>query len=144
MVRIRRATTAALIACVIATQGVYVFASDEEHAPSLRTPSHLTYDGKPLTTFRPLVSAAPLESHALDQWGGYYGRGRGRNRGAATAIFLGAVGTIAGAAVLVYADRPECSANVNLDGCGYGTKVIGGAVLSAGLVGLMVGALTWR
>jgi hypothetical protein len=30
------------------------------------------------------------------------------------------------------------------NGCNYGTKVVGGAVLSAGIVGLLVGALTWR
>ena len=51
---------------------------------------------------------------------------------------------IAGTAVLVYANRPECRVNDRGNGCGYGTKVAGSAVLSAGLVGLLVGALTWR
>ena len=57
---------------------------------------------------------------------------------------IGAAAAIAGTAVLVYANRPECSTNQMASGCGYGTKVVGTAVLSAGLVGLVVGALTWR
>jgi hypothetical protein len=87
----------------------------------------------------------PVESSSFAQWGGYRGRGRGGRNGAAqAAVVLGAVASIAGAAVLVYANRPECSANQMATGCGYGTKVVGGAVLSAGIVGLLVGALTWR
>jgi hypothetical protein len=77
------------------------------------------------------------------QRGGYYGRGR-RHHGAVAAIALGAVASIAGGAILVYANRPDCSANPTPGGCGYGTKVVGGAVLSAGIVGLVVGALTWK
>jgi hypothetical protein len=57
---------------------------------------------------------------------------------------LGAIATIAGAAVLVYANRPACSANPNAGGCGYGMKVVGGAVLSVGIVSLVIGAVTWR
>lgn len=75
------------------------------------------------------------------------GRGRGRwrgNGGARTAVILGSVAAIAGAAVLVYADRPECRANREASGCGYGTKVLGGAVLAGGAVGITVGALSWR
>jgi hypothetical protein len=85
-----------------------------------------------------------VESGALAQWGGYRGGRRGRNGAAQAAIVLGAVASIAGAAVLVYANRPECSTTQFANGCGYGTKVVGGAVLSAGMVGLLVGALTWR
>jgi hypothetical protein len=59
-------------------------------------------------------------------------------------MFVGAAAAIAGTAVLVYANRPECSTFPTASGCGYGTKVVGGAVLSAGVVGLLVGALTWR
>jgi hypothetical protein len=76
------------------------------------------------------------------------GRGRGfrgrRNDGAIAAVFIGAAAAIAGTAVLVYANRPECSATPAAGGCGYGTKVFGGAVVSAGVAGLVVGALTWR
>jgi hypothetical protein len=90
------------------------------------------------------LTFAPLESSSFAQRG-YRGRGRGgRNAAAQTAIFLGAVASITGAAVLVYANRPECRTTQLANGCGYGTRVVGGAVLSAGLVGLLVGALTWR
>ena len=61
-----------------------------------------------------------------------------------TAILLGSAGIIAGAAVLVYANRPECSLSPYGNGCGYGTKVTGTAVLSAGLVGVLVGVASWR
>jgi hypothetical protein len=70
--------------------------------------------------------------------------GRDRNQGARTAIVLGTIATIAGAALLVYANRPECSENGAASGCSYGTKVVGGAVASAGLVGIVAGTLTWR
>jgi hypothetical protein len=46
--------------------------------------------------------------------------------------------------MLVYANRPECSVNARASGCAYGNKVAGAAVLSAGIVALVVGALTWR
>jgi hypothetical protein len=59
------------------------------------------------------------------------------------AIMIGTVATITGAAILVYANRPECDTRQYAGGCGYGTKVIGGAVLSGGMVSLVVGALTW-
>lgn len=64
--------------------------------------------------------------------------------GSIAAIMVGAVATIAGTAVLVYANRPECTTSPFAGGCGYGTKVIGGSVLAGGVVGLFVGALTWR
>jgi hypothetical protein len=64
--------------------------------------------------------------------------------GSIAALMIGAVVAITGAAVLVYANRPECDINRFAGGCGYGTKVVGGAVLSGGMVGVVVGALTWR
>lgn len=85
----------------------------------------------------------PEEGSAFAQRGGRGGF-RGRRHGAAAAMFLGAAAAIAGTAVLVYANRPECSTSPTATGCGYGTKVVGGAVLSAGIVGLVIGALTWR
>jgi hypothetical protein len=64
--------------------------------------------------------------------------------GSIAAVMIGAVAAITGAAILVYANRPECDGHQFAGGCGYGTKVVGGAVLSGGIVGLFVGALTWR
>jgi hypothetical protein len=90
------------------------------------------------------LAFAPDESSVFAQRG-YRGRGsRGRNNGAVAAMVVGAAAAIAGTAVLVYANRPECSTIPTASGCGYGTKVVGGAVLSAGIVGALVGALTWR
>jgi hypothetical protein len=75
----------------------------------------------------------------------YQGRPYSMGRsGSLTAIMIGAAAAITGAAILVYANRPECDNHQFADGCGYGTKVVGGAVLSGGIVGLFVGALTWR
>jgi hypothetical protein len=75
----------------------------------------------------------------------YQGRPYRINRdGSVAALMIGAAAAIAGTAVLVYANRPECTTNQFAGGCGYGTKVIGGAVLSGGVVGLFIGALTWR
>lgn len=87
----------------------------------------------------------PVGEASLAQRGGYRGRrSRGGNGGAAAAIVVGAVAAIAGSAVLVYANRPECAGSRNASGCGYGTKVIGGSVLAGGLVGVVVGAANWR
>jgi hypothetical protein len=124
--------------------------------PSTVEATRLVLSGEPLVTSPPLGIAssrvwgrtplfAPFESDSLAQPGGYRGRGRGSRNGAAQAeIVLGAIASIAGGAILVYANRPECSANSAASGCGYGTKVAGTAVLSAGLVALLVGAITWR
>ena len=95
--------------------------------------------------WRNTLTFAPVESSSFAQRGAYRGRGRGGRSGAVTAIVLGAAASIAGGAILVYANRPECrTTNHTASGCGYGTKVVGGAVLSAGIVGIFVGALTWR
>jgi hypothetical protein len=65
------------------------------------------------------------------------------HNGAIAAIMVGAAAAITGTAVLVYANRPECSFSPYAGGCGYGTKVVGSAVLSGGIVSLFVGALIW-
>lgn len=127
----------------------------EAPAEPLLEPTRLTFNGEPLVASLSLGMAsprvwertplfAPFESDSLGQPGGYRGRGRGRNGAAQAEIVLGAAASIAGGAILVYANRPECSANSAAGGCGYGTKVTGTALLSAGLVTLLVGALTWR
>lgn len=66
-----------------------------------------------------------------------------RHDGSIAAIMIGAAAAITGTAVLVYANRPECTFAPYAGGCGYGTKVVGGAVLAGGVVGLFVGAVTW-
>jgi hypothetical protein len=86
----------------------------------------------------------PVESSSFAQRRGYGGRGRGGRNGALAAIVIGAAASIAGTAILVYGNRPECSTNQMASGCGFGTKVVGGAVLSAGLVGVVVGTILWR
>jgi len=74
----------------------------------------------------------------------YQGRPyRLRRDGSIAALMIGSVVAITGAAILVYANRPECDMHQFAGGCGYGTKVVGGAVLSGGIVSLVVGALTW-
>jgi hypothetical protein len=93
-----------------------------------------------------VASAASADALSLAQRGRYRGR-RSRwddNGPARTAIILGGVASIAGAAILVYANRPECRTNQLASGCGYGSKVVGGAVLSGGLVSITLGAVTWR
>jgi hypothetical protein len=129
---------------------------DSEGVPgsSSAAKAPLTYNGQPITSWtssatattdsdRELLAVAASDARDTVQYG--YGSRRGhRNQAALTAIMLGAVGAIAGTAVLVYANRPECNVNPNLGGCGYGTKVVGASVLSGGVVGLMVGAVMWR
>jgi len=98
----------------------------------------------PPQMWRVSLDAIPMEATSLAQRGGYRRRSGGRNGGAAAAIILGAAAAIAGTAVLVYANRPDCVGNRITNGCGYGTKVIGGSVLAGGLVSVVVGAATWR
>jgi hypothetical protein len=90
------------------------------------------------------LNFAPTQSSAFARQI-YQGRPyRMRRDGSIAAMMIGTVVTITGAAILVYANRPECDTNRLAGGCGYGTRVVGGAVLSGGLVSLLVGALTWR
>ena len=74
----------------------------------------------------------------------YRGRPYRRNGGSIAALMIGTAAAITGAAILVYANRPECDRNASAGGCGYGTKVAGTSVLVGGVVGIFVGALTWR
>jgi hypothetical protein len=79
------------------------------------------------------------------QWGhhGHYGHGHG-NGGAQAAIIIGSAVAIAGTAILVYANRPDCDRRPEPDGCGYGTQVVGGSMLAGGVVSLVVGAAMWH
>jgi hypothetical protein len=155
----RLSTTGVLIVCLVGTQWSGPLFASEQEPPSRDVPSAqsapehtgLTLNGEALSA---IGSGGPASTHALPgalaftpvesnsfaqrRWG------RGRGDAARAEIIFGAVASIAGAAVLVYANRPDCNTNQMASGCGYGTKVIGGAVLSAGLVTLVIGALTWR
>jgi len=129
-------------------------AADLPAAPlSLMERSRVTFDADGLATNPSLGSVAldahrtlnflPTQSSALAGQV-YAGRPYRMNHdGSIAALMIGAVVAITGTAVLVYANRPECDINRFAGGCGYGTKVVGGAVLAGGMVGVVVGALTW-
>ena len=111
----------------------------------------LTYQGQPIANLPRIelagvtAGASGAARPAASAFGQYvYGGRRHRNDAAMTAILIGAAAAIAGTAVLVYANRPDCSVNAEFGGCGYGTKVVGGSLLAGGLVGVIVGAATWR
>ena len=88
------------------------------------------------------MGAAPLGVSFAQR--GWYRGGRRRNGAAQAEMILGAVAAITGAAVLTYANRPECSVSALADGCSYGTKVVGTAVTAGGIVTFLTGAFTWR
>jgi len=166
----RLSTTAAVLVCFVVVQsaGATLYASEGESSPgaAVSTPSPVIAPFEtPVEhlrmTLRNQILAAPAPIGSAPVWlnagplapggtgtlasrrGLFWGRGD-RNEGARTALVLGTIATITGAALLVYANRPECSENGAASGCSYGTKVVGGAVASAGLVGIVAGALTWR
>jgi hypothetical protein len=109
-----------------------------------RLPAEVQAEGARAQAWRSSFNVVPAESSSFAQYRGYRGRGRRDRHDSAAAIILGATASIAGTAVLLYANRPECSTSQMASGCSYGTKVVGGAVLSAGIVSLVFGALTWR
>ena len=63
-----------------------------------------------------VTPSRPADAELLAQrWGRRRG---GRHNASRTAIILGSVAAVAGAAVLVYANRPECGAtNHSASGC---------------------------
>ena len=115
------------------------------HQAGVFTPV-LSVTGSRFTLKEPIASLVPVTSTATNVvadrgWGRDHWN---RNEGARTAIIVGSIAAIAGGALLVYANRPECGVNHLAGGCSYGTKVAGGAVLAGGVLGITVGALTWR
>jgi hypothetical protein len=170
----RLSTAGALILCFVGTEfsGVLLASGEQPTTAALSSQSVLdvaaetarTAVGRPRLAFSKealignlLIDAAgrgmtsgtltfpSLESSFLAQRGWRRDRGvRHRNGAAQAEMILGAVASITGGAVLAYANRPECKARPTADGCGYGTKVVGGAVLTGGMASLLVGALTWR
>lgn len=154
MASINRVSRIVLVACLACAPGFGVPVAAQSPAPAAAGgQSAATVTGFPSLPsrftlkepFSSIISVAPSVAAPSAQRGwGRRGRGRDRNDGARTAIILGSVAAVAGAAVLVYANRPECRADRSASGCGYGTKVVGGAVLAGGAVSLAAGALTWR
>ena len=106
--------------------------------------SHLAIGQETLRAMSvPLSASQPYASPVLAQRGWY--RGGRRHSGAAQAeMILGAAAAITGAALLTYANRPECSTNALAEGCSYGTKVVGTAVTAGGFVTFLTGAFSWR
>ena len=158
----RLSMTAALIVCLVSTQWTgTLFASDDTNkttatsAPATTTEHfHFTLDpgffdtnssAEPIAPDARIFDFVPAQTSATARqvYQGRPYRMRGRHDGAVAAMMIGAVATIAGAAVLVYANRPDCDRDRFASGCGYGTKVIGSSVLAGGVVGLTIGAITW-
>jgi hypothetical protein len=150
MVRTHRVSKIAVTACLVCAPclnmpvAAQTPSSSAIHVDQAAPQSRFTLK-EPLTT-RVTSDPAPPNLFADAEWGQRdwgYGHHH-RNSGARAAIILGSVAAVAGAAVLVYANRPECGANHAAGGCGYGTKVAGGAVLAGGVLGITIGAVTWR
>jgi hypothetical protein len=169
MIRARRVSmTAVVIVCLLSSHwsetlfaaeaginnGSVDAASASSPADSEKAPARIGFDA--LSARNLLGTATPQPKlnfedapARLDLFAGQIYQGpprpyRHRRDGSIAAIMVGAAAAITGGAVLAYANRPECSTNALAGGCGYGTKVVGTAVLSGGIVGLFVGALTWR
>lgn len=106
--------------------------------------SHLAIGEETLRAMAvPLNASQSYASPWLAQRGWYRG-GRRHNGAAQAEMILGAVAAITGAAILTYANRPQCSVDALADGCSYGTKVVGTAVTAGGVVAFLTGAFTWR
>ena len=127
----------------------------EASAPEAQSrPALFTFDAALVTTNPPLGPVAPdkraiftlmFPEFTASAGQIYPGRPyRMRRDGSIAAIMIGAAAAIAGTALLVYANRPECSTDQSAGACGYGTRVVGTSVLAGGIVGVFVGALTWR
>jgi len=155
MVRIlRRSIVAVLTVCLIAVQlSTTAFASDERATSVESAPAGVAADLAQNVEHIPSTSLvlgdATLESvRSLDFSPQIYqGRPvpmRSNRNASIAAMMVGAIASITGAAILVYANRPECEFQPYTSGCGYGTKVVGGAVLSGGIASLLIGAFTWR
>ena len=135
--------TAVVIVCFVSMQWTAtLFASPLASVPSPQTDRSLY-----AASANFFANPSHLERAQSHAFAGqvYQGRPyRMAHNGSIAALMVGAVATITGAALLVYANRPECDLRQYAGGCGYGSKVIGGAVLSGGIAGLFVGALTWK
>ncbi len=163
MVTTRRAvTTAVLVACLSGAPLSGTVAASEPAPPASPGNASSIQANPPATTSRsPFVLSdemlrrsliesdareAGVPAAAYGQWGGYHGghHHHGHDNGAAqAAIILGSAAAIAGSAVLIYSNRPECDAFVHSNDC-YGEKVVGGSLLAGGIVSLVMGAVLWH
>jgi len=165
--RDRFTITAAVLVCFLSSQSRTVLASDggapsddaapasTHHGETIDTsieapqlPADSSIPARPFAAFTSASRAAAVHFDAAsDAFGGQVFRDRpirvDNRDGSMAAMILGAAAAITGASLLFYANRPECDARPYAGGCGYGTKVIGGAVLTGGLVSVTIGALTW-
>jgi hypothetical protein len=161
MFRVPRVSIAAVLALALATVPFSGVASADDLSPApsgtvqrIPPPPIAGTVQPPPTRSRFVVSDEMLARitmspepgvSAYGQWGRRRGYGRrGRNGGAQAAVILGAAAAIAGTALLVYANRPECGDTPGASGCSYGTKVVGGSLVAGGAVSVAVGAAGWR
>lgn len=151
--RVSRIITTVCLVCApftgtpLAAQSAVPTVPSASSEPSLGMPSSAVLPSRftPKEPLSSMVALTPSVPALAAQRGWGWGRGhRGRHDGARAAMILGSVAAVAGTAVLVYANRPDCGAAHSASGCGYGTKVLGGAVLAGGVVTMTIGALTWR
>jgi len=161
MVRTRRAVTAVLVACLSGAPLSGTVAASEPappaspgNGPSIQVDRPTTTSHSPFVLSDEMLRRSLIESDAREagvpaaaygQWG-YHGsrHHHGHDNGAAqAAIILGSAAAIAGTAVLIYANRPECDAFVHSNDC-YGEKVAGGSLLAGGIVSLVLGASLWH
>jgi hypothetical protein len=160
-------SAAVMLSLVSLQTNAALFAAEDESSSTETSASQPVADSTPQTQLTTLSTSLPQAGHldltlpasfvsthptfaitptASSAFAGqiYQGRPYKLNHdGSIAALMIGAVAAIAGTAVLVYANRPECTTNQLAGGCGYGTKVVGGAVVSAGVVGVVIGAITW-
>jgi len=157
MARTPRSFVAALAVCLIGIQwSTPAFASDEHASATESSAAAIGVSPDLAAQLDERVSATPfvLGSATRDSLQSfnfspqiYQGRPvpmRSNRNASIAAMMVGAIASITGAAILVYANRPECNFQPYDSGCGYGTKVVGGAVLSGGIASLLIGAFTWR
>lgn len=160
MVTTRRAVTAVLVACLSGAPLSGTVAASEPAPPAPPgSTSSIQVDQPTATARSPFVLSdemlrrSLIESEAREAgvpaaaYGqrGYYGghHHHGHDGASQAAIILGSAAAIAGTAVLIYANRPECDSFAHQNDC-YGEKVVGGSLLAGGIVSLVLGAVTWH
>jgi hypothetical protein len=160
MVTTRRAvTTAVLVACLGAPLGGTVAASEPappappENASSIQANQPTPTGRSPFVLSDEVLRRSLSESdarearatlYAYGQWGYYDPPPHHHHNGAAqAAIIFGSAAVIAGTAMMIYANRPECDTLVNSNDC-YGEKVFGGSILAGGIVSLTMGMVMWH